>query len=86
MTTFPQLPCSAKHNIQTLCDAVRKDRICIVSTIDAKHSQPAMLICAVNHSPEDALAYELVPLALLFDGDPYSRFVPPFSDVEPTHD
>jgi hypothetical protein len=68
-----------KQNFETLLSAVRADQICLLSTIDSREQRPAMLLCAVNYQPEADECFEFVPLAVLCDGDPYERFVPPTS-------
>lgn len=68
---------SEKRNFDTLIAAMQADRVCLVSVFDHQDQQPAMLICAVNCSPDACESIELIPLARLFDGNPYDRFSPP---------
>ena len=68
---------SEKRNFDTLIAAMRADRVCLVSTFDHQDQQPAILICAVNCSPDAYEPIELIPLARLCDGNPYDRFSPP---------
>lgn len=63
----------AKKRFQLLLNAARKGDLCLASCEDAKTGQPVFAVCAVNRGEE----YELVPLAKLFNNDPYEELLPP---------
>ena len=69
-----------KQNFDTLVSAMKAGRACLMSVYDTKTKKPTVLVCAVNHCPDDAEPIEFVPLAMLCDGNPYSRFVPPIHE------
>ena len=62
-----------KQNFDTLISATRADRICLVSTFDSHQAKTAVMVCAVNHPPDDPESFEFVPLAKLCNGNPYER-------------
>ncbi len=66
-----------KRNFQTLVSAIEAGHACLMSAYDTSAHKTAVLVCAVNHNVDHPEPYEFVPLAMLCDGDPYSRFVPP---------
>ena len=74
--TRPICP-AQKQNFETLVAAIQAGHACLMSVYDTSHDQPAVLVCAVNHLPDQAEPIEFVPLAMLCDDNPYSRFVPP---------
>jgi hypothetical protein len=71
---------AAKRNFNTLLSAVEANRICLLSVYDTQDQQPAVLVCAVNHYPDESECFEFIPLARLCDGDPYTRFITPLQE------
>lgn len=79
------IPNGARENFRTLCDAANTDRICLLSVFDATVGEPATLVCAVNLYEGDDQPFELIPLAMMIGENAYSRFIPPFDNVETSH-
>lgn len=63
-----------KHNFETLIRAVEYGDVCLLECTDAVTGQPVIVVCAANRSDEEVA---LVPLARLFDDDPYAGLIPP---------
>ena len=72
-----------KQNFETLISAIKADDACLMSVFDHHNQKPVVMICAVNRHPQEAAEFEFVPLAVLCDGDPYSRFMPPMQESSP---
>ena len=66
-----------KHNFETLIQAVTNGDVCLLECTDAVTGQAVIAVCAVNRDGEEVA---LVPLARLFDDDPYAGLVPPGGD------
>jgi len=81
MPTIRPINDAEKRNFDTFVSAVKADRICLVSSLDSIDQSPAVLVCAVNYSPNEEECFEFVPLARLCDGNPFERFSPPTEDV-----
>ena len=73
---------SEKKNFDTLVSAAKSDRICLVSTFDTNSTTTAIVVCAVNPPMDTAGDYEFVPLARLFDENPYDRYEFPAAETE----
>lgn len=71
----PPLKKGYRRNFQTLLDAAENNNISLVSCTDVKTGKPSAVICAVN-GPNDG-SLEFVPLAKLFDENPYEEVTPP---------
>lgn len=80
------IPYTSKRNFRTLLDAVRSDRVCLMSVFDSTQNAPATVVCAINFYECEEAPYEFVPFAMLCEGDPYQRFVPPHNEMEACHD
>lgn len=64
-----------KANFQTLLTAAANDDLALVECTERHSDQPAYVVCAVNqHADGDVY---LVPIARLFDDDPYELLDPP---------
>lgn len=72
------IPEAYKANFDTLCDAVKDDNICLLECKDSETGKPVYTICAVNYTD----GFSLVPVASLFDGNPYEQLIPP-EGIEP---
>lgn len=82
MTVTKPISSQAKRNFQTLCRAVKADRICLMSVFDSTLGSETTLICAVNYRPSTESDNEFVPLASMCEGDPYTRYIPPTAECE----
>lgn len=63
-----------KHNFETLLRAAANDDLCLLECTDWKTGKPIMVVCAVQPSDEGV---SFVPIAKMFDGNPYEEIAPP---------
>lgn len=63
-----------KQNFQTLLDAAVNGDLCLMECTD-QEGRPVIAICA--HYVDEEGMHNMVPLAKMFDGDPYSELNPP---------
>lgn len=63
-----------KTNYETLLDAANRGRLALLSCEEKGTGRMVPTLCAVNYDGED---YEFVPLARLFDENPYELLNPP---------
>lgn len=68
-----------KDNFTTLQDAARNGDLALLECNDATSGKPVMAICAVNRCKGGDVQF--VPLAKLFDGNPYEELIPPHSEA-----
>lgn len=78
-----------KHNFGLLIQAVKNGDVCLVECKDVKTGIPVVTVCAVQTISSEAAGkdgdlrsrdddeLQVVPLAKLFDGDPYEELIPP---------
>lgn len=64
-----------KQNFQTLLDAADNNDLCLIECTDAKTGQIVNVVCA-SYVDNDGMI-NMVPVAKMFDGDPYSELNPP---------
>lgn len=62
-----------RKNFNTLLDAARAGHLALVECTDKVTGRYVATICACNEGAE----IEMVPLAKLFDGNPYDELDPP---------
>ena len=60
-------------NLGTLIQAAKDDNLCLLECTD-KAGNTVIAVCAINFIGG---AYEMVPLAKMFDGNPYEELQPP---------
>lgn len=70
-----------KDNFSTLMRAVKNNDVVLMECTDASTGQSVMTVCAVFQQGEE---YVTVPLAKLFDGNPYEELKPP--ELSPPED
>lgn len=63
---------SYKSNFETLQKAIKNGDACIVKVIENKTGELRVAVCAIQPDGESGVMF--VPLALLFDGNPYEDF------------
>jgi hypothetical protein len=63
------------HNFKTLIAAVENGDISMLACVDKATGKDVAVICAVVRCPNDQ--FEFVPVAKLFDGNPYDELLPP---------
>lgn len=69
-----------KQNFETLLNAAKLGEVCLMECTDAKTGKPVIVVCAVNRVQDPtqyAVQYQMVPLAKMFDGNPYEEVMPP---------
>ena len=69
-----------KDNFDTLCQAVRNEDVCLAACIDKATGKDVSVVCAVMREANGD--YILIPLAKLFDGNPYEEIDPPGKEKE----
>jgi hypothetical protein len=69
------IPVGHMTNFDTLCRAVRRGDVCVTELVDKNTRQPVNVVCAVNRGRDGSC--EMVPVAKLFDGNPYDELDPP---------
>jgi len=65
------------QNFDTLCDAVKCDRIIIMECKRKKDGEVVNLVCATNF---DGKEITMLPLAEMMTGDPFEDYYPPNPD------
>ena len=68
-------------NFETLQRAEANGDLALLECKDAKSGQPVIAIVAVQRSAKPGMMVEFVPLAKMFDGNPYEELLPP-EDME----
>jgi Family of unknown function (DUF6117) len=63
-----------KENFSTLLDAASNDQLAILETQDKATGKTVIAVCAVTF---DGAEYHFIPLAKMFDGNPYDELNPP---------
>jgi hypothetical protein len=78
---MPALTAGHKANFETLIAAVTNGDALLLDCQLRQSGRPAAVVCAVNVAPDENAdrQYEFVPLAMLFDGNPYELLAPPDS-------
>ncbi|MDD1637413.1 MAG: DUF6117 family protein [Methylococcaceae bacterium] len=64
-----------KANFETLCRAIKDGNAVLLECFDHKTNKPVAVVCAVNYDASGGASF--VPLATLFDENPYERLDPP---------
>jgi hypothetical protein len=63
-----------KHNFSQLCRAVSNGDAALLETTEKATGMPTVVVVAVTF---DGHEYQLVPMARMFDGNPYEELDPP---------
>ena len=66
------------HNFETLKRAFRHGTVALLDCQDRRTGNPVVVVAAV--SPHGDGTVEMVPLARMFDGNPYEELDPPNPD------
>lgn len=64
-----------KTNLQTLQRAAKAGDLGLMECTDAKTGQVVIVVVARRRDPEGLI--NMVPLAKMFDGNPYEEVIPP---------
>ncbi|KKN81503.1 hypothetical protein LCGC14_0317620 [marine sediment metagenome] len=79
------IPEGHRNNFETLRRAFKDDSIALMECTDAKTGKPVFVVCASNMTWNEEMgepAYEFIPIARMFDGNPYEEVNPPESEFE----
>lgn len=68
------IPKGHRRNFRTMQKAFKNGDIALAECTDKKSGRPVYTVCMVNRDGE---AYVLVPVAKMFDGNPYEEVDPP---------
>lgn len=68
------IPKGHKTNYETLLKAAQSNDLALMECTDTKTGDPVYVLCAVNRLNKE---FEFVPLARLFNSDPYEEVNPP---------
>ena len=69
------IPDAYVTNFKTLLQAARNQDLSLMECQDAATKQTVMAVCAMSQDAEGQ--FVCVPLAKLFDGNPYEELIPP---------
>jgi hypothetical protein len=69
------IPIGYRANFDTMIQAACDGQICLAECLEKKTGKNVYAVCAVNR--HDDGTFELVPMAKLFDCNPYDELVPP---------
>ncbi len=67
-----------KQNFETLLRAIANKAACLMECKDAKTGEPVIAVCALQREADGA--FTMVPIAKMFDGNPYEELIPPMMD------
>ena len=68
------IPEGHKNNLDTLIRACKCDELGLVECTDKLTGKPVIVVAAINRP---ATEWQIVPLAKMFDGNPYDEINPP---------
>jgi hypothetical protein len=72
---------AARRTFQVLQDACDNHDLALMQCTEVKTGNPVDVICAVNRLPDGGA--EFVPLARMFDGNPYDELLPAGAEQQP---
>jgi hypothetical protein len=65
-----------QKNLSTLARAIINGDAGLMECTDVETGKPVVIICAFEHNP-DTEEVTTIPLAKMFDGNPYDQLIPP---------
>lgn len=71
------IPEGHKANFHTMQQAAEHEQLALMECTRKADGEKIYVICAVNWYPGAKEEYEFIPLAKLFDGNPYDEVLPP---------
>ncbi len=71
------IPKGHKANFETMKQASDAGMLALIECTNKSDGEKAYVICCVNWHPEEDEEYDFVPIAKLFDGNPYDEISPP---------
>jgi Family of unknown function (DUF6117) len=70
------IPVGYIANFETILRAAKNEDLALVECTNKQTGEPVYVVAAIGGvGPDDKM--EVVPLALLFDGNPYEMLIPP---------
>lgn len=75
---MPAIEPAYRKNFETLMTAFQNQDVCLADCRDRETGQPRRVVCARQQEQDGQVS--LVPLALLFDSNPYEILDPPGYD------
>lgn len=70
-----QVQVGDEDNLSTIIAAAKNDDLCVMRTTRRNNGKPVTLLCAATRDEDGAVV--LVPMAEMFDGNPYVMYDPP---------
>ena len=67
------IPEGHSTNLDTIIHAAHNNRLCLLECTN-KAGEPVITLCAVNEVGDE---FEFIPLAKMFDGNPFEELQPP---------
>lgn len=64
-----------QHNFEQLLRAAKNGDLCIAECFDAETKKPVITVCAIEEESNGEVL--LIPMAKMFDGDPFEELLPP---------
>jgi rRNA-processing protein FCF1 len=74
------------RNFDLLVKAIKEGDICLMSAVRKSDRTPVAVMCAVNYPIATNDDYELIPLAVMIDGNVNDQYEPPTTDVLTSED
>lgn len=72
------IPKGYKKNLETLVEASDNEALCLMECTDKITGKTVIVICATYVDEDNQ--YNSVPLAKMFDGNPYDELNPPMEE------
>lgn len=76
---MPVISIGYKKNLETIISAAKVGRLAILDCQDKATGKPVVAVVAMS-GPDANGEYDIIPLAKMFDSDPYDELRPPSPD------
>lgn len=73
------IPDGYRHNFNQLLRAARNNDLALVETTRKRNGKPVFVVCAIT-TKDDGSVF-MIPMAMMFDGDPFAMLNPPAPEV-----
>lgn len=74
---MPKIAKGYRENFNTLTRAAKAGDLALLDAMDTETGRPVVLVVAVALDGEE---YTLTPFAVMIDGNPFARYLPPAVD------
>jgi hypothetical protein len=71
------IPPGYKHNFETMMRAASDGRLALMECVDNNTGSLCYVVCMVSDTEGTLEEYDMVPVARMFDGNPYEELTPP---------